>query len=238
MRCPFNAETAGSGAPHGGNASTPHVQTSGQFRSSDLAETTEWMVAQNSQYLMKYLNESARQSELRSLLSRIERGDEDAMGNFYQLTKPPLISYILQIVRDVTTAEEVLQDTLCQIWLNAPAYRADRSALATWLYLIARSRAVDALRRKQRTPFAQQPLEDCEGRTAARDAEEEQVAKLHQTQLKRYLQDLPAIHRQLIHLAFFEGYSHAEIALAMNLPLGTVKSRIRLAVARLRERFF
>ena len=160
------------------------------------------------------------------------------MGDFYQLTKPPLISYILRIVRDVTTAEEVLQDTLCQIWLNAPAYRADRSALATWLYLIARSRAVDALRRKQRTPFTQQPLEDCEGRTAARDGEGEQVAKLHQTQLRRYLQDLPAIHRQLIHLAFFEGYSHAEIALAMNLPLGTVKSRIRLAVARLRERFF
>jgi RNA polymerase sigma-70 factor (ECF subfamily) len=195
------------------------------------------MTAQNNHDLIKSLSESVGQSELRRLLTRIERGDEHAMGDFYQLTKPRLFSYILRIVRDVATAEEVLQDTLCQIWLNAPAYRADRSELGTWLYLIARSRAVDALRRERRTPFTQQPLEDCEGRTAARDGEGEQVAKLHQTQLKRYVQDLPATHRQLIHLAFFEGHSHAEIALATNLPLGTVKSRIRVALARLRERF-
>jgi RNA polymerase sigma-70 factor (ECF subfamily) len=176
----------------------------------------------------------AKDSELCDLLARIERGDEHAMGDFYRLTKPPLISYILRIVRDLSTAEEVLQDTLYQIWLNASAYRADRSALAAWLYLIARSRAVDALRRERRKPFTQPP-EAYEGRAAVRDAEAEQIVKWRETQLKRSVQDLPATYRQLIHLAFFEGYSHAEIALAMKLPLGTVKSRIRVALARLRE---
>jgi RNA polymerase sigma-70 factor (ECF subfamily) len=118
--------------------------------------------------------------------------------------------------------------------MNASAYREERGALTAWVYLIARSRALDALRRGRRNPFIRS-LEDCQLSTPLLDGEAEQIVRWRKTQLLRNLHDLPATYRQVIHLTFFEGYSHSEIAHAMNLPLGTVKSRIRAAVSLLRR---
>jgi RNA polymerase sigma-70 factor (ECF subfamily) len=177
---------------------------------------------------------TTKDSQLLRLLIRIQQRDEHAMDDFYRLVKPPLISFIMRIVRDVNTAEEVLQDTLSYVWVNASRYREDRGALTAWVYLIARSRALDALRRRRSTAFTRS-LEDSQLGTALLDGEAAQIMRWREAQLKLHLQGLPATHRQLIYLAFFEGYSHAEIALTMNLPLGTVKTRIRTVLSRLRE---
>jgi len=177
----------------------------------------------------------ANDIELRALLVGVQQRDEHAMRDFYKLVKPRLVAYIQRLVRDQTVAEEVLQDTLCHIWLHASLYQAERGALASWIYLIARSRALDALRRNRQATLAG-PLEDYVARRPSNpNFESEPFVRSSYSQLRQYLQDLPPIYGRVIHLAYFEGYSHAEIASITNIPLGTVKSRMRIGLAKLRE---
>lgn len=161
------------------------------------------------------------------LLARIAEGDQDALAELYRFTFDSLSSFIRRLVRDAWTAEEVLQDVYKHVWLNAATYSADRGVPWAWLYMIARSRALDSLRRGKKGPS----LVTLDRDLCPVSCNDAWLSSL----IRRRVKDLPPKQRRLIHMAFYEGYSHSEIAVETGLPLGTVKARIRNALTRLRE---
>lgn len=167
------------------------------------------------------------------LLHRIAQRDEVALAELYDGTRMLLGAYIRRFIRDVWVAEEVLQDVYRGVWTNAAAYQRDRGAPAAWLYTIARSRALDRLRQgRNDAPNITVPYEP--HRAPRRDAEQEQFTAFESALVRRTVDQLPPAQREVVRLAFFEGYSHSEIADETGLPLGTVKARIRIALNRLR----
>jgi RNA polymerase sigma-70 factor (ECF subfamily) len=178
-------------------------------------------------------NDRPKDRLLLVLLKRIAQKDESAMAEFYQQTQPLLKAYVRWRIRDLGAAEEVLQDIYCQVWLNVLDYQPQRGLPSNWLYMIARSRTFDTLRRSRRKQVAQ-TLEDFTNQTASQDGRSEEKGMWNRLRVQTYIQDLPSAHRKLILLAYFDGYCHSEIANEVGLPLGTVKSRIRRALTMMR----
>lgn len=166
-----------------------------------------------------------------NLLRRIAAGHEPALCDLRRHTLAWLGSQIRRIVRDPWLAEEVLQDVYLYIWLHAADYRGDRGRPSAWLSMLARSRALDRLRVVRREP---QAAEHIEARCAA--IATDCVDIWRNRRLRIALLELPANQRHLITLGYFDGLSHAEIAERADLPLGTVKSRIRTALITLRDK--
>jgi RNA polymerase sigma-70 factor (ECF subfamily) len=168
-------------------------------------------------------------------------GDEAALGALYDLWSARVHALALWILKDPDDAEDVVEETFWQIWRTAGRYQGQRSAGSTWIMMIARSRALDRLRaRKRRADWTaasatvsalqehggNRPAEQPGGRMDRADA---------RAQLVSALADLPADQRIALELAYFEGLSHGEIAERTAQPLGTVKTRIRLAMQKLRQ---
>lgn len=172
-----------------------------------------------------------RDLKLNDLLARISQGDPDAMADFHLATRGPLSAYIRKLVRDPADAEEVMQDLYRYVWLSAANYSHGRGVPFTWLYLIARSRALDSLRRARRSAFFE-PLLDS---TLQTDGESQQVVRFEVGLVRQTVSQLPEQQRFLVGLAFIDGYSHSEIADRTGLPLGTVKGRIRSALITMRQ---
>ncbi|MEO0999238.1 MAG: sigma-70 family RNA polymerase sigma factor [Pseudomonadota bacterium] len=129
-------------------------------------------------------------------------------------------------------ADEVLQEVMVAIWRRASTFDAAKAAPVTWIYTIARNRRIDHLRRHARpAPDPEDPLFQPDPEPGGREALSQQQ---RQTLVRTALAELPEEQAVVVRLAFYDGQSHGEIAEALELPLGTVKSRIRLAFRRLR----
>lgn len=175
----------------------------------------------------------------RELVRRMAAGDESALGALYDRYAPLLHSVARRIVVDEDDAEEVLEETFWQAWRQAGRYEESRGGLSTWLVMIARSRAVDRVRARRRVreerwdelpePVADPPADAGESPFEAARADE--LRRI----VGRALAGLPAEQRQAVELAYFRGMSQTEIAEATGQPLGTVKTRARLALQKLRE---
>jgi RNA polymerase sigma-70 factor (ECF subfamily) len=167
------------------------------------------------------------------LIARIARGDSQALAELYDRHSTLLYSLILRIVRSTSDAQDVLQETLLLVWRRAEQYDAAVGSPAAWLVGIARHRAIDRWRANGRVPCvgeAHNPEGACSAPTPdVLLAQREQV-----TIISSVLERLPAEQRELIELAFFEGFTHAELADRCGLPLGTVKSRLRAGLTALR----
>ena len=150
------------------------------------------------------------------------------MREFYQWRRLMVMACIRRIVRDFSNAEEVLQDVYRQVWTDAGNYHPERGTPSAWLFMIARSRALDTLRKSQNNRSVLIREED--HRFTAIQGEEAHVRSNQFAQVRQKVHGLPEPLRGLIHLAFFEGFSHLEIAGQTGLPLGTVKIRIRMAL--------
>ncbi len=172
-----------------------------------------------------------RDRKLNDLLAAISQRDPDAMADFYYATHGPLSAYIRKLVRDPADAEEVMQDLYRYVWLSAANYSHGRGVPFTWLYMIARSRALDALRRCRKTAFLE-PLLDS---SLQADGEHQQVIRFEVGLVRKALAHLPTQQQHLVGMAFIDGYSHTEIADRTGLPLGTVKGRIRSALLFMRQ---
>jgi RNA polymerase sigma-70 factor (ECF subfamily) len=169
------------------------------------------------------------------LLPRIGRGDESAMRELQVRTRTRVAYRIRRIVRDPGHAEEVLQDVYTYIWLHARDYRGERGSPWSWISMLARSRALDRFRQLRRESAETEFDEKVRGTTAPGSVPEiGDVWKY--SQLQAGVLELPADQRHLIRMAFFYGFTHSEIALRTGVPLGTVKTRIRVALFRLREK--
>jgi RNA polymerase sigma-70 factor (ECF subfamily) len=149
-----------------------------------------------------------------------------------------VFSLACHITGDDRQAEEITQDVFVQVWNHADSYTSDRGKVTTWLTSIARHRAIDVLRRIDRRPEGHQlPWEDgllnAQGNS---EAVEDQIEfSVEKEILSKSIAQLPGEQRQVLALAYFQGYSHSEIAVATGEALGTIKTRIRLAMKKLRQ---
>ena len=177
----------------------------------------------------------------RVLLRRMADGDESALAALYDGWAERVHTLAFWILKDPDEAQDVVEETFWQAWRMAGRYDSQRGAGSTWLMMIARSRALDRLRVRRRwedwtaTPGnAGILLEKTTVSAEIPDAHSERTER--QAALAGALDGLPTEQRQVVELAFFDGLSHSEIADQIAEPLGTVKTRIRLAMQKLRQR--
>lgn len=174
---------------------------------------------------------------LASLMQQVVERDERALARLYDATSARVHGLVLRITRRAALAEEVVEDTYWQAWRHAPRFDATRGRVLTWLLAIARSRAIDALRRDERFQHVELPTDGEPGH--ATDAAPAVLDLLEAARGDRRVHDAVAAleprARQLVALAFFRGLTHEEIAVQAAMPLGTVKSLIRRALLQLRR---
>jgi RNA polymerase sigma-70 factor (ECF subfamily) len=172
---------------------------------------------------------------LPALIARIATGDRDAFSRFYDLTAPMAFGLIRRVLRDPEAAAEVLQEVFWQVWQDAAQYDPKRGSPEAWLVMRAKTRAIDRLRsmrRRDKTFVA--PLDESIARAEDARAENSAVAAADRGLVQTALAQLPEAQRRVIELAFFEGLTQTEIATKLGEPLGTVKTRARLGLERLR----
>jgi len=170
------------------------------------------------------------------LLARIAQGDREAFGRFYDAFAGLALGLIRRILRDPAASEEVLQEVFWQIWQETARYDPQRGSPEAWLIMRAKTRAIDrlrAMRRREKTFVA--PMD--EAVAGAADYPTENPADMAERRglVRSALDGLPEPQRRVVELAFFEGLTQSEIASRLGEPLGTVKTRARLALERLRS---
>jgi RNA polymerase sigma-70 factor (ECF subfamily) len=165
-----------------------------------------------------------------ALIAAIRAGSQNAMAELYDRYSSIVYAVAMRVLGDTAAAEDVLQDIFMHLWRNPGTFDASRGSLPPWLAVVARNRAVDALRKRR-------PQSDIEDVTLsvepdmAAEADRSRVAE----KIRSALKDMPVGQRSALEMAYFEGFSHAEIAKKTGEPLGTIKTRIRAALMLLRK---
>jgi RNA polymerase sigma-70 factor (ECF subfamily) len=169
-------------------------------------------------------------------LGRAAAGDASGLAALYDGYARPVYSLALRILRDPSDAEDVVQEVFLQAWRQASRYDPSRGAVAAWLLTQARSRAIDRLRARRARPAPADVGSSSHDVVDPSPALDWQVLSAEQVTLVRAaIDELPVLQRVAIELAYYEGWTQMEIAERLEQPLGTVKTRIRLAMAKLRE---
>jgi RNA polymerase sigma-70 factor (ECF subfamily) len=166
-------------------------------------------------------------------IRRCGQGDETALGNLYDESKSLVYGVGMRVLNDKADAEEVTLDVYTQVWRSAKDYDGSRGSPSAWLVLLARSRAIDRIRARASRSRLEAPLEG--DFRAAEGAEETMWMREERARIRKALEKLGPEQRRLVELAFFSGFTHSELAARLNLPLGTVKTRIRAAMGRLKQ---
>jgi RNA polymerase sigma-70 factor, ECF subfamily len=164
------------------------------------------------------------------LISRIRGGDEHALAALHDRYAQVVYSVALRVLGDTTQAEDILQEIFLQLWRKPETFDSNRGSLGAWLAVIARHRAIDQLRRRR-------PESDIDDVVISVDSDLEQTADRNRAiaRIRSAVEQLPAEQRRALELAFFQGLTHSEIAAKTGEPLGTIKTRIRAALATLRK---
>jgi RNA polymerase sigma-70 factor (ECF subfamily) len=167
-----------------------------------------------------------------ALLRDIARGDPAALETLYAQYGSIVFGMVYRLLGDRQAAEECTQDVFLAVWRRASSYDEERSLVMTWLFAIARNRAVDATRRRAARPVELQ--EDVSLPDHSPDAADLVADADGSSRVAEAMAELPDAQREVLVLAYFDGLSHTEIAERLAVPVGTVKGRIRLALDRLR----
>lgn len=165
------------------------------------------------------------------ILAVAQRGDRDAYALLFEHFAPRVKSYMLRLGAAPEAAEELSQEALLTVWRKAALFDPSRAGASTWIFAIARNLRIDAIRRQRRPRIEDDPTDKPPAEPAA-DAVV--VAAERDARLKTAMAALPRDQAEVVRQSFFQDKAHSEIAKDLNLPLGTVKSRLRLALARLR----
>jgi RNA polymerase sigma-70 factor, ECF subfamily len=166
------------------------------------------------------------------LLQRVRQGDQTAMAEVFDRYGRAVYSVALKILKDAGHAEDVMQEIFFQVWRNSDSFVQGRGSLGAWLVVVARNRSIDLLRRRKPTDSVDDVVLAANFNLASEAEHNVLMEKVQQV-----MKDLPAEQQKSMELAFFEGLSHSEIAEKTGDPLGTVKTRIRLALITLRKAF-
>lgn len=167
------------------------------------------------------------------VLAVAQRRDRAAFATLFDHFGPRLNGFLMRQGCDAALAEEIVQDTFSTLWRKADLFDPAKSSVSTWLYRIARNRRIDLARRDRSDRI--DPEDPILHPAAEADPDAMLDAQQREEALRLALGSLPQEQLELVRLAFFEGLSHAQVAARTGLPLGTVKSRIRLAFTRLRR---
>lgn len=177
-----------------------------------------------------------------ALIHRVAEGDDSALAALYDRWGERLHTVAFWILRDGDEAEDVVEETFWQVWRTASQYDGRRAPCSTWIMMIARCRALDRLRVQRRRAHyivagstIGAAFDECVSNGGELSAAQSNGMERH-SELVEALSALPPEQRKVVEMAFFGGLSHAEIATQTALPLGTVKTRIRLALVKLRQR--
>lgn len=167
------------------------------------------------------------------LIQRISQVDKDALEALYTRFQTPVYSLAMYMLKQPALAEEVTQD----IWLKAGSFNSERGQPKGWIMSVAHHKIVDVIRSRRRTivntdPADYETLDLLPATCASTEAQVEQT--LERERIMRALATIPESQRQVIMLAYFEGFSQSEIAERLDQPLGTIKTRVRLAMQKLR----
>lgn len=182
---------------------------------------------------------AADDAALQHLLDQVAGGDASALATLYDRTAARLHGVLVRLVRCEADAEELLVDVFQQVWDQAGRYNAARGRPLSWLAVIARSRALDCLRRREARRRHERPLVEQAVRVEQGDPADDPARRREdaerEDEAKRALSALPGDQRRTLELAYFDGLSHTAIARQLDVPLGTVKTRIRRGLRTLRQ---
>jgi RNA polymerase sigma-70 factor (ECF subfamily) len=173
------------------------------------------------------------------LVDRIKRGDSSALDALYARYSSPVYSLVWKILQNAEEAEDVALDVFWQVWRQADRYDPSRGAPPAWIFTVARSRAIDRLRARHRREDKTISFDDPAVNLDPLDEEAapDLVASFRQTRdaVREAIKALSSVQREAIELAFFKGLTHVEIAEQLGVPLGTIKTRIRQGLIKLRK---
>ncbi len=171
------------------------------------------------------------------LVSQMAAGNRQAIGELYDLTSSLIHGVALRMLANPQDAEEVVLDVFMKAWRNAPHYSTERGSVTAWLVMMTRTVAIDRIRSRsaQPHPLNAGQLEMPEPVAATASPEEAVVQNEWRARIHLAMRELPVEQREALMLAFFGGLSHAALAERLHQPLGTIKTRIRLGLRRLRS---
>jgi RNA polymerase sigma-70 factor (ECF subfamily) len=169
------------------------------------------------------------------LLGRVATGDQAAFGDLYDQTAPRVMGLIKRLLKDHSQSEEVTQEVFLEIWQQASRFDPAKGGAASWMLTMAHRRAVDRVR-------ASQSSRDRDTRIGIRDFDTEYDSVTEQVEIRiehervdRALSKLTELQRQAVTLAYYGGYTHSEVSTMLHVPIGTVKTRLRDGMIRLRD---
>ncbi|MFD6194454.1 sigma-70 family RNA polymerase sigma factor [Streptomyces sp. NPDC060275] len=175
------------------------------------------------------------QPDLQQLIREVALGDQDSFAAVYEAVAGPVLGVVRAVLRDHAQSEEVAQEVLVEVWRTAPRYRPERGTVINWVLTLAHRRAVDRVRSVE-AAAARDHKAALLDRTPEYDEVTEQVeTRLEREQVRRCLRTLTDIQRQSVTLAYYRGLTYRQVAEALALPLGTVKTRLRDGLVRLRD---
>lgn len=174
--------------------------------------------------------------EADELLVRVAGGDQKAFETLYGLVSGPVYGLVRRVVRDPAQSEEVAQEVLLELWRSAARFDPGRGSALSWVLTLAHRRAVDRVRSARAADERERREAARHGSGPAFDQVTEEVeAGLEREWVRRCLDRLTALQRQSVTLAYYDGYTYREVAERLSLPLGTVKTRMRDGLTRLRD---
>ena len=174
-------------------------------------------------------------TDLTEALKRCARGDQDAFAQVYDLISAKVYGLVVRVLRDPAQSEEVVQECFLEIWRNAARFDADRGSASTWILTIAHRRAVDRVRASEADTRRDRDYGLANQHVHHDQTAETAQARIEARRVRAALETLTPTQRQAIELAYLGGYTHSEVALMLDLPLGTAKTRIRDGLIRLRD---
>src|SRR2546421_407700 len=175
------------------------------------------------------------------LLLEIAKGDANAFGEFYDRYSRLIYGALLRLLSDTDNAEDILQEVFVQFWRKSSTYRPELGTPKNWLVRIAHNRAINLIRtHRERVKKLEMPIPSDEGVAMNRELIEDNlldntVKAERKEMISAALKDLPEDQVKLLEMSFFDGYSHSEISEELNMPLGTVKTKIRNGLLALRQ---
>lgn len=172
---------------------------------------------------------------LEELLTRAARGDQDAFASVYDRVSGPVFGLVRSVLRDPAQSEEVTQEVLVEVWRCAARFRPGKGSAMTWVMTLAHRRAVDRVRSAQAASDREERAALLDRSPAFDEVTEQVEARLEREQVRRCLRTLTEIQHQAVTLAYYKGLTYREVAELLAQPLGTVKTRLRDGLIRLRD---
>lgn len=170
-----------------------------------------------------------------ALLQLVARGDEAAFEKLYDVVIGPVFGLIRRVVRDPAQSEEVAQEVMVELWRTAARYSPDRGSAMTWVMTMAHRRAVDRVRSAQSSIDRENRVVSSEGARPFDEVAEQVTMRLEHEQVRRCLGTLTDLQRESIMLAYYGGRTYREVGELLDTPLGTIKTRLRDGLIRLRD---